>query len=65
MGAAMSDQVMYTIRDVAKILGVSTLVVRKWIKSDPPQLQAERVGLRVMISAGEVQRILRGDPLVP
>lgn len=56
---------MYTIRDVARILGVSTLVVRKWLKANPPLLLAEPIGARVYISASEVQRIMRGDPLVP
>jgi hypothetical protein len=61
----LPDETLYTIRDVATAMGVTPLAVRKWIRAQPPKLQSVRIGRRVYVTGTELERILRGEPVVP
>ena len=51
---------LYRVSDVAKMLNVSTVTVRKWIKAG--KLGARRVGKLWMIPEGELRRFLGEKP---
>ena len=53
----MQDQKLEAIECVSKRLGVSTFTVRRLVKAG--SLRAVRVGKRVLIPSGEIERVMR------
>jgi len=51
---------LYKVSEVARMLNVSTVAVRKWVKSG--KLRAKRVGKLWMIPEGELKRFLGEKP---
>lgn len=51
---------LYKVSEVARMLNVSTVVVRKWIKAG--KLRARRVGKLWMIPESELKHFLREKP---
>ena len=53
-----SDQLAYSIREIARKVGVSAYTIRQAIKKG--ELQAKRLGRRVIVPAWAVEAFLRG-----
>ena len=61
LSAPMPDRITYSIDEVATALGVSRLAVTQRIASG--QLQARKMGSRVLIEAKSVRKFLAGLPV--